>query len=60
MYKMQIVLKAVNQDHTFDLIDGDVWYPIVRFIDKKKAKKKYIMKNLRFLISIIKTEHLLW
>ena len=40
MYKMQIILKAVNQDHTFDLIDGDVWYPMVRFIDKRKVKKE--------------------
>ena len=39
MYKMQIVLKAVNQDHTFDLIDGDIWYPMVRFIDKRKVKR---------------------
>ena len=42
MYKMQIVLKAVNQDHTFDLIDGDIWYPIVRFIDKRMVKKELL------------------
>lgn len=42
MYKMQIVLKAVNQDHTFDLIDGNIWYPIVRFIDKRKVKKEIL------------------
>lgn len=32
MYKMQIVLKAVNRGHTFNLISGRVWYPYVRFI----------------------------
>ena len=32
MYKMQIVLKAINRGHTFDLISGEVWYPYVRFI----------------------------
>lgn len=33
MYKMQIILKAVNRGHTFNLISGEVWYPYVRFKD---------------------------
>lgn len=49
MYKMQIVLKAVNQDHTFDLIDGDVWYPMVRFIDKRKVKKEILYEESEVL-----------
>ena len=40
MYKMQIVLKAVNQGHTFNLISGEVWYPYVRFIDKSVVDRR--------------------
>lgn len=40
MYKMQIVLKAVNQGYTFDLLSGVVWYPNVRFIDKSNVGRE--------------------
>ena len=40
IYKMQIVLKAVNQGHTFDLLNGVVWYPNVRFIDKSNVGRE--------------------
>ena len=40
MYKMQIILKAVNLGHTFNLISGDVWYPYVKFISKSDIDRK--------------------
>lgn len=40
MYKMQIVLKAVNLGHTFNLISGEVWYPYVKFISKSDIDKR--------------------
>lgn len=40
MYKMQIVLKVVNQDYTFNLISGKVWYPYIRFIDKNRVDRE--------------------
>lgn len=49
IYKMQIVLKAVNRDHTFNLISGKVWYPTVRFIDKKIVDEE-IMINSEFKV----------
>ena len=49
MYKMQIVLKAVNRGHTFNLISGKVWYPVVRFIDKKIVDEE-IMLNSEFKV----------
>lgn len=39
MYKMQIVLKAVNRGHTFNLISGEVWHPYVRFIGKSDVDR---------------------
>ena len=49
IYKMQIVLKAVNRDLTFNLINGKVWYPMVRFIDKKIVDEE-IMLNSEFKV----------
>ena len=40
MYKIQIILKAVNQGHTFNLISGKVWYPYIRFIDKNNVDRE--------------------
>ena len=49
MYKMQIVLKAVNLGHTFNLIRGEVWYPYVRFIDKSDVDKRIYSNESRIL-----------
>lgn len=49
MYKMQIVLKAVNLGHTFNLINGEVWYPYVRFIDKSDVDRRIYSNEYRIL-----------
>ena len=49
MYKMQIVLKAVNQGHTFNLISGEVWYPYVRFIGKSDVDRRIYSSESRIL-----------
>ena len=49
MYKMQIVLKAVNLGHTFNLISGEVWYPYVRFIGKSDVDKRIHSSESRIL-----------
>lgn len=49
MYKMQIVLKAVNRGHTFNLISGRVWYPYVRFIDKSDVDREIARNESRVL-----------
>ena len=49
MYKMQIVLKAVNQGHTFNLINGRVWYPYVRFMDKSVVDRNIARNESRVL-----------
>ena len=49
MYKMQIVLKAVNQGHTFNLISGEVWYPYVRFINKSDVDERIYSEESRVL-----------
>lgn len=49
IYKMQIVLKAVNQGHTFKLTKGIVWYPYVRFIVKSKADIRMTRNESRIL-----------
>ena len=49
IYKMQIVLMAVNLDHTFNLISGEVWYPYVRFIDKSDVDSRIYSEESRIL-----------
>lgn len=49
MYKMQIVLKAVNRGHTFNLISGRVWYPYVRFIGKSNVDSEIARNESRVL-----------
>ena len=49
MYKMQIVLKAVNLGHTFNLISGEVWYPYVRFIGKSYINRRIYSNESRIL-----------
>ena len=49
IYKMQIVLKAVNKDHTFNLINGKIWYPFVRFIDKSNVDRRIYSNESRVL-----------
>lgn len=49
IYKMQIVLKAVNRGHTFNLISGQVWFPSVRFIDKSTIDKEISRDESRVL-----------
>lgn len=49
MYKMQIVLKAVNLGHTFNLISGEVWYPYVRFIDKSDVDRRIYSNEYRII-----------
>ena len=49
MYKMQIVLKAVNRGHTFNLISREVWYPYVRFIDKSDVDRRIYSDESRVL-----------
>lgn len=49
IYKMQIVLKAVNRGHTFNLISGQVWFPSVRFIDKSTINKEISRNESRVL-----------
>lgn len=49
MYKMQIVLKAVNRGHTFNLISGTVWYPYVRFIGKGNVDREIARSESRVL-----------
>lgn len=49
MYKMQIVLKAVNRGHTFNLISGQVWFPSVRFIDKSTIDEEISRNESRVL-----------
>ena len=49
MYKIQIVLKAVNRGHTFNLISGRVWYPYVRFIGKSAVDREIARNESRVL-----------
>lgn len=49
MYKIQIVLKAVNRGHTFNLISGRVWYPYVRFIGKSNVDREIACNESRVL-----------
>lgn len=49
IYKMQIVLKAVNRGHTFNLISGRVWYPYVRFIGKSDVDIQIARNESRVL-----------
>lgn len=49
MYKIQIVLKAVNRGHTFNLISGRVWYPYVRFIGKSNVDSEIARNESRVL-----------
>ena len=49
MYKMQIVLKAVNQGHNFYLTNGEVWYPYVRFIGKSDVDRRICSEESRIL-----------
>lgn len=49
MYKMQIVLKAVNRGHTFNLISERVWYPYVRFIGKSDVDREIARNESRVL-----------
>lgn len=49
MYKIQIVLKAVNRGHTFNLISGRVWYPYVRFIGKSDVDIQIARNESRVL-----------
>ena len=49
MYKMQIVLKAVNLGHTFNLTSGEVWYPYVRFIGKSDVDRRIYSDESRVL-----------
>lgn len=49
IYKMQIVLKAVNRGHTFNLISGQVWFPCVRFIDKSTIDEEIARNESRVL-----------
>ena len=49
MYKMQIVLKAVNRGYTFNLISREVWYPYVRFIDKSDVDRRIYSDESRIL-----------
>jgi hypothetical protein len=49
IYKMQIVLKAVNRGHTFNLISGRVWYPYVRFIGKSNVDSEIARNESRVL-----------
>ena len=48
IYKMKIVLRAVNKDHTFNLIDGQVWYPYARFIEGDDEMNYFESKVLDF------------
>lgn len=49
MYKMQIVLKAVNHGHNFYLTSGEVWYPYVRFINKSDVDRRIYSEESRIL-----------
>lgn len=49
IYKMKIVLGAVNQDYTFNLISGEVWYPYVRFIGKSVVDRRIYSEESRIL-----------
>ena len=49
IYKMQIILKAVNLGHTFNLISGEVWYPYVRFIGKSDVDSRIYSEESRIL-----------
>lgn len=49
MYKIQIILKAVNRGHTFNLISREVWYPYVRFIDKSDVDRRIYSDESRVL-----------
>lgn len=49
IYKMQIVLKAVNRGRTFNLISGQVWFPCVRFIDKSTIDEEIARNESRVL-----------
>ena len=49
MYKMQIVRKAVNLGHTFNLISGDIYYPYVRFINKSDIDRKIFRNESKVL-----------
>lgn len=46
MYKLQTVLRALNQGHDFSLTEGRVWYPWIRFYLESKlpnSEKKNII-----------------
>lgn len=37
--KLQTILKALNENHKFDLLTGTIWYPWVRFFRMKSVPK---------------------
>lgn len=46
MYELQTVLRALNQGHDFNLTEGRVWYPWIRFYVQSKlpdSEKKNII-----------------
>ena len=49
IYKMQIVLKAVNRGYTFNLTKGIVWFPYVRLIDKSDADRTITQRESKIL-----------
>lgn len=49
MYKMQIILKAVNRGHAFNLTSGEVWYPYVRFIGNSDVDRVISSNESRVL-----------
>ena len=49
IYKMKIVLRAVNQNYTFNLITGKIWYPYVRFIGKDNVERYIDRKESKIL-----------
>lgn len=49
MYQMQIVLKAVNRGHTFNLASGQIWYPYVRFVDKDIVDQRISCRESKVL-----------
>lgn len=49
IYKMQIVLKAVNRGYTFNLTRGRVWFPYVRLIDKSNADRTITQRESKIL-----------
>lgn len=49
MYKMQIVLRAVNRGHTFNLISEKVYYPYVKFIGKGDVDREIARNESKVL-----------